>query len=88
MMCISAVTAAGTPIKHASFVSDFISACEQPTRLAVVKVKAHCCADTAEAQGNAMADSAARVSVPTASDSDTNKPVTQQILPTLMYVQY
>lgn len=54
------LTAAGVSIKYSSFVSDLMSACKRPTRLAVVKIKAHCSPDTHEARGNAMADAVAK----------------------------
>ncbi|XP_040289708.1 uncharacterized protein LOC121002336 [Bufo bufo] len=54
------ITAAGTPIKHALAVEALMAAVLLPTKVAVIKVKAHTRADTPEAKGNALADQAAK----------------------------
>ncbi|XP_040203757.1 uncharacterized protein LOC120935764 [Rana temporaria] len=54
------LTAVGTPIKHSAAVRDLIDALLLPTQVAVLKVKAHGRLNTQEAQGNHLADTAAK----------------------------
>ncbi|KAG9281519.1 hypothetical protein AMEX_G33 [Astyanax mexicanus] len=54
------LTAAGTPVKNADLVQNLLEAVKLPTDLAIVKVKAHTGGTSFEAQGNRIADEAAK----------------------------
>ncbi|XP_073516487.1 uncharacterized protein [Phyllobates terribilis] len=54
------ITAAGTPVKHASWIKALMKALELPIQVAVIKVKAHGRLDSREARGNHLADQAAK----------------------------
>ncbi|XP_044155530.1 uncharacterized protein LOC122942100 [Bufo gargarizans] len=54
------LTAGGTPVKNAEAVQALMEALSLPIQAAILKIKAHSKAETPEAQGNALADKAAK----------------------------
>uniref|UniRef100_UPI00398EF7C7 uncharacterized protein isoform X1 n=1 Tax=Pristiophorus japonicus TaxID=55135 RepID=UPI00398EF7C7 len=54
------ITAAGTPIRNGKEVRDLLEAIQLPQEVSILKCKAHTKKNTTEAQGNALADQAAK----------------------------
>ncbi|XP_072002232.1 protein NYNRIN-like [Engystomops pustulosus] len=54
------ITAAGTPVKHADLIKSLMEALQLPTKVAVIKVKAHGKVNSKAARGNYLADCTAK----------------------------